>query len=68
MFRKLIICFTYSTLFSAGMWLIGVTCLVDVVTSTATSVSVLMDEFEGAGGKNVLLHILLGEEKGRREK
>jgi hypothetical protein len=43
---------------TAGMWLTGVSCLVDVVTSTLSAL--LMDEFEAAGGKELLLRILEG--------
>ena len=45
---------------SAGMWLVGVSCLVDVISSSTSTVNVLMDEFEAAGGRRVFVQILLG--------
>ena len=44
----------------AGMWLVGVSCLVDVISSSTSTVNVLMDEFEAAGGKRVFVQILTG--------
>ena len=42
------------------MWLVGVTCLVDIISSSTSTVNVLVEEFEAASGRRVLVQILTG--------
>jgi hypothetical protein len=42
----------------AGMWLIGVSCLVDVISSSSSVNTTLMDDFESAGGRYLLVEAL----------
>jgi hypothetical protein len=41
-----------------GMWLQGLTCLVDVITASASVGPALMNDFESAGGHRLLVHII----------
>ena len=43
---------------SAGLWVSAVSCLVDVITATLAVGSVLMDDFETAGGRPLLVRII----------
>ena len=49
----------------AGMWLTGVTCVVDVITSSVSISPVLMTDFESAGGFKLLQHILVHSSQDR---
>ena len=43
------------------MWAIGLNCIVDILCSVSPDVTLLMDEFESAGGRKLFVHILAGE-------
>ena len=45
----------------AGMWAVGLNCIVDILCSVSPDVTLLMDEFESAGGRKLFVHILAGE-------
>jgi hypothetical protein len=42
----------------AGMWLIGLECIVDIITSTVHINPILMTDFEATGGYKVFIHIM----------
>jgi hypothetical protein len=43
------------------MWVVGVNCLVDILSSATSTVTVLMDEFDAAEGKRIFSQMLTGE-------
>lgn len=45
----------------AGMWAVGLNCIVDILCAVSPDVTLLMDEFESAGGRKLFVHILAGE-------
>ena len=44
----------------AGMWIIGIRCIVDVLTASVTVSSVLMGDFESADGTQLFIQLLRG--------
>ena len=41
--------------------MVGVNCLVDILSSATSTVTVLMDEFDAAEGKRIFSQMLTGE-------
>jgi hypothetical protein len=45
----------------AGMWILGVDCVVNILNSTPPTVAVLMEEFDAGEGQRIFVQVLTGE-------
>lgn len=50
---------------TAGMWILGVDCVVNILNATPPNVAVLMEEFDSGEGQRIFVQVLTGEKKNK---
>lgn len=48
---------------TAGMWILGVDCVVNILNAAPPTVTVLMEEFDSGEGQRIFVQVLTGKKK-----